>query len=132
MGFEVATQQAIYTKLITNAPLMAIARGVFDHVAQDSQAFPFVTIGECTIDEWDTDTESGIFCTATIHTWSRQFGRQQTKMIQDAVFAALHRQELVVTGYQFITCERIGSESFLDPDGRTRHGVQRFKILISE
>ena len=91
MGFEVATQQAIYTKLITNAPLMAIVKGVFDHVAQDSQAFPFVTIGECTVDEWDTDTESGVFCTATIHTWSRQFGRQQTKMIQDAVFAALHR-----------------------------------------
>lgn len=130
MSFEIAVQQAIHDQLAGNAPLMALVTGIYDEIQQDNSAFPYVQIGEAQHTEFDTDTTIGELVTATIHVWSRTPGKRETKAIQGAIFDALNRASLTATGFSFITCERLSSETFKDADGITRHGVQQFKIIL--
>jgi len=132
MSFELAVQSAIYTRLNSQ-----LGYNVYDSVPQQvdsSQGFPFVTIGEDTLNEWDTDEQNGADVTITIHTWSRYYGRKETKEMQGAIYTALHRQQtnLSYSGYLFVDCFFLSSESFLDTDGQTRHGVQTFRVIIRE
>ena len=109
-------------------PLMAAVTGVYDHVDQGS-AFPYVVIGEDSAAEFDTDTEIGAESSITIHTWSRYKGRQETKEIQQMIYDILHRAELTITDAKFYGLDWQFSDSFLEPDGETRHGVMRFRLL---
>lgn len=132
MSLEAAVQSAIYSALAASQPLLDQVSGVFDDVPQDYNQFPYVTIGEAAHAELDTDTTSGHVVTAVIHTWSRQPGRRETKLIQGAIYDALHRAVLTHDDAEFIDCHFISSESFIDADGQTRHGVQQFKILLDQ
>ena len=125
-----ALQAAIYAKLTASAPLMALVSGVFDSVPQDYADFPYVAIGEDTLAEWDGDDFTGEECTVTIHVWSRADGRKETKIAQGYIHDALHRQTLSVSGYNSVDCVREFSDTLLDPDGHTRHGVQQFRVTI--
>ena len=60
--------------------------GVFDHVPE-GQAFPYVTIGESTAADFSTKTEAGQEHTITIHAWSRERGRKETKQILARIYA---------------------------------------------
>lgn len=129
MSFEVAVQNAVIDALKASAPLLALVKGVFDNVPQ-STAFPYVTVGEDNHTEWDTDEIIGSDCSITVHTWSRKRGRGETKNIQGHIYNALHRAELSHAGYRFDSVNFETSNSFMDADGLTRHGVQTFRVLI--
>lgn len=129
MSIELAIQSAVFTKL--NANLTVPVYDNAPQVVDAAEGFPYVTIGEDTINEWDTDDTIGGNVTVTIHTWSRYPGRKETKEIQSEVDAALNRAtDLTYAGYHFLGCDHISSDSFLDADGLTRHGVQSFRIYI--
>lgn len=127
----VALQQAIFDRLNAFAALTALIDAVRDHVPQDA-VFPYVVIGEDTGIPLDTHSSSGSDTTATIHTWSRERGKKETKEIQRQIYLALHRFDLVVAGVDTVDCEWEFAESFIDEDGLTRHGVQRFRIMLDE
>lgn len=132
---QLAILTSFYAELSGNSAVMAIAEGVYDHVPQvdrpeDSSRFPYVLIGEILINENDTDTEIGFNAQATIHTWSRQEGRKEVLELQGAIFDALHRADISITGYHVSTCQQEYSNSFTDPDGLTRHGVQVFRVIF--
>jgi hypothetical protein len=142
LSFEIAVQTAIFNKLNAYAPLksLLVGDGIYDFVPQkendcfewSDKQFPFVTIGEAIHTEFDTFTSLGDQVVATIHTWSRDRGRKQIKELQGHIYDALHRKELTYTGFDIISCDRQGSESFRDADGLTYHGVQTFGILIGK
>ena len=124
-------QQALHAALAGDASLQALLGNparVFDRVAQDS-AFPYLVIGEDTTGPFDTKTEDGMEHRLTIHTWSRYRGLKETKQIMAAVTAALDGQSLSVTGHTLVLLRQEFGATFLDPDGLTRHGVQRFRAL---
>jgi hypothetical protein len=123
-----ATQRAIYERLAGDYDVTSLVQAVYDHVPQDA-AFPYVVIGDSTEAQWDTDDSTGTEATVTIHVWSRFRGRSETKLIQDAIYQSLHRYDLPIDGVHTVTVEWEYAESFLDPDGLTRHGVQRFRII---
>lgn len=129
MSFEIVIQAAITAALKADGTLTAMVTGVFDNVPQGTD-YPYVTIGEDNHNEWDTNTTLGSDCTITIHTWSQHRGRQETKEIQGAIYDALHHAELTYPGYSFILTDFVSSQSFVDADGMTRHGVQTFRVLI--
>jgi len=124
MSAELEIQKAIYSALDS-----ALSINVYDNVP-DNAAAPYVVIGDDTVAEFDTDGERGFEATVTIHTWSTYRGRSQVKEIMSAVYNALHRADLTVQGYNLLGCDFEFSETFLESDGVTRHGVQRFRILI--
>lgn len=135
--FATVVQTAIYNQLTASAPLMAVVKAVYDDVPQavssgDSSQFPYVSIGEDSHVATDTDLELMDQVSITIHTWSRFSGRSETKQIQGLVNSALDRANLSEAGYKFINISRVSSDSFLDSDGFTRHGVQTFNLLIEE
>jgi len=118
-----AIQAAIFARLST------LSTPVFDHVPQGT-AFPYIVIGDDTSIPWDTDTSLGTETTCTIHVWSRERGRKQVKAIMDAVYASLNRASFAIAGGVLIECIYEFSESFMDPDGLTRHGVMRFRLTV--
>jgi len=137
MSAELEIQKAIYAALSTDSPLNAVVKGVYDHVPQPSDSgkendFPYVTIGDDTAIDWDTDTSVGKEATITIHSWSRYRGRQEVKQIQGLIYDRLHLSQISVTGYDTVQCLSEFSESMVDPDGLTRHGVQRFRLIIDK
>lgn len=139
-----AVQQAVFTALDASTELAALLAehvdivgsvGIYDDVPQtadtgDNSRFPYVTIGDDTLADWSTDTSSGAEATVTVHTWTRANGRKQAKDIQGAIYNALHRQELTTPDHTFIGCEFEFAESMMDPDGKTRHGVSRFRLTL--
>jgi hypothetical protein len=146
MSAESAIQKAIFDQLMADAPLKALLAknvtdktkaAIYDAVPEPKDAgsdlpFPYVTIGDDTMLDWDTDTSVGKEATITIHSWSRYRGRLQVKDIQGAIYDALHLSQLIVDGYDTVLCLSEYSESILDPDGLTRHGVQRFRLIIDK
>ena len=136
MSFGNAIQAAVYTVLSADTAIGALAT-VYDDVPQPDDAgsgadFPYIVIGEDTLNAWDTDDSLGCEASITVHVWSRQAGRKQTKELQGLIYDALTRQEIAVSGYTLITLEWVSDQSFLDFDGRTRHGVSTFNITLDE
>lgn len=124
-------QVAVRQRLLGTAALVAyVGSRVYDDVPQETP-FPYVVIGDDTSIEWDQDCSTGSESTITLHTWSRYSGRMETKLMLQAIYGALHRNELTITGGHNVVCHAEFQESFLDPDGETRHGVIRFRLLTS-
>lgn len=136
-----ALQQIVYSTLRADTTLQSLTGAtparIFDHVPQNSwndedpngNPLPYVVVGDSTATDSDTKTEDGMEQTLTIHTWSRYLGMSQVKRIMGAVVDALDHQALTVTGHDLIQIDFEFSDTFLDPDGVTRHGVQRFRAV---
>lgn len=109
---------------------------VFDSVPQANSssyaAFPYVTIGEDVFTDISTDTELMQMCSITIHTWSRQDGRAEIKKIQGYIYDLLNRRRIDHPEYKFININQVTSQSQLESDGQTRHGIQTFNLIIEE
>ena len=123
-------QQAIYTRLKESmGPSSAV--GLYDHVPQDAEP-PYIVVGEDVTTPDDTDDSLGSQHALTIHTWSSYRGQSEVKGVQQAIYTALHREPLFVEGAAVVDCVIESQETFLDEDGLTRHGVQRFRVLLEE
>lgn len=114
--------------------LNALGLTVYDAAPQakdggNAGAFPFVTIGEIVIAQFDTNTETGFDFVARIHTRSRSAGMREAKEIQGQIYARLHRGTLTIPDYNFIQMDR--ENSFVDrvADG-SFHGVCEYRGLI--
>lgn len=116
-------QAAVYDKLTGG-----ISTPVYDDVPQDS-AFPYVVIGDDTSIPFDDDCGSGFESTLTLHVWSTHKGRQEVKRIMASIYVTMHRQSLTLPDGYLIMMDFDYQDSFLDPDGVTRHGVIRFRLL---
>jgi hypothetical protein len=124
----VALQTAIYTTLDTGLTESVYVEG---DVVDNASAI-YVTIGNDTHIPWDTDGNTGWESTVTIHTWDTRNelrGFTSIKQLMGKVTGLLHRQKIPITGYQTVGMDEEFSETFIDSDGLTRHGVQRFRII---
>jgi hypothetical protein len=130
-GSQWPLQQAVYGALAGDPAIQGLlgdpAR-VFDHVPQGS-AFPYLVIGESRAVPFDTKTEAGLDQRLTLHIWSRYRGLKQTKEIMAAAIDVLDGQTLAVSGQMLILLRFEFATTFVDDDGLTRHGVQRFRAL---
>lgn len=129
MQIQIDIQRMIYTALngVISVP-------VFDDVPQDRKAFPYVVIGDTTFTESSSDLRSGFDVSATIHTWSRYPGSLEVKQVQAEIYNALHREPLDTNNADYgvagVTFDF--SDTTLDPDGITRHGISRFTLYAAE
>lgn len=128
-SFEQSLQQALY------AALTAAGLTVYDSVPQAADggsagAFPYVTVGD--INALDGPTQGGAELVVTLHGWSRKPGKLELQQIARTIYEELHEQTLTVTDFTafFVTFE--SSEFLPDPDGRTTHGVFRYRALLDQ
>ena len=101
-------------------------------VSVENTDFPHIVIGDDSHVSIDTDTENMNLVSIVVHTWSRYRGRAEVKEIQGYIYNSLQRAALSQPGFKFVNIMQSGSESFLDSDGLTRHGVQTFTLIIEE
>jgi hypothetical protein len=127
MSAELKVQQAILA-LLSQSP--GIGYSVFDHTP-DNQAYPYVVIGDDNVQPFDTKTFNGFELSVVIHTWSQYAGRKEIKTMQGLIYSALHNEAIEVAGYNTVLCQFEFSETFVEDDGRTRHGIQRFNVIIT-
>lgn len=129
--FTTAAQEIVFARL--NGKLTGCA--VFDTApflpegAPDT-TFPYCLIGDATLSPWDTDDTLGADVTVTIHFWSRAKGFKQVKALMDEAYSLLHRASIAKVGYNVMDCLFEFGESMDDPDGATKHGVQRYRLTI--
>ena len=129
MSAEAELQAAIYNKLNTGQAAPVYAQGSIP----DNSADRYIVIGNDTLIEWDTDGRTGFEATLVIHTWDTTADNRSfipLKEIMGDVYNLLHRAELSLISYNAIGLDFEFSETFLDPDGLTRHGVQRFRVYM--
>lgn len=126
-------QGAIYSKLTGNPTLNGMIVGVYDDVPQaakseDDSAFPFIVIGDDDYSNWDTDTEVGWEVSFRVHIWSRYRGKKELLEISTAVHNALNRASIATNSYHVLDVNHVATDSFVEPDGKTRHGVIQFRL----
>lgn len=122
-------QSAVFARLNGDTTLVTtLGAKVYDAVPQ-SAAFPYVVIGDDTESPRDTMGTTGRDTTITIHSWSRYVGKKQVKDIANRVDELLDRWTPTVAGWNAVQMlNDFGPETFLDPDGITRHGVSRYRV----
>jgi hypothetical protein len=124
-------QQAVFAALSADAgvkSLLGDPARIFDHVPPSSD-FPYLVLGEATTTPFDAKTEDGMEQTLTLHTWSRARGLRETKEIMAAAVKVLDGPSLALSGHTLILLRFEFAATFLDSDGLTRHGVQRFRAI---
>lgn len=124
-------QQAVKSRLAAWPALVDLEAAVNDHLPQDV-GYPNVVVGEDLATPLNVDDELDTDHVVTLHQWSRYRGQKEVKQMQQACYSALHRNPITVDGATYVDCHIQSEENFLDDDGLTRHGVQRFIFLIDE
>lgn len=127
MSAEWELQKAVFNILSTG-----LTAPVYDFVQQKSAPSTYVTVGDDTLLPFNADITKGFEATLTIHAWDISNGRKDVKELQGEIYNLLDRAELVISGYNPIGIDFQFSETTLDPDGVTYHGVQRFRFLMTE
>ena len=126
MGFETALQTAVFSALDGN-----ITADVYDDPPKQCD-YPYVVIGDDSFIEFDTDTTVGRNVIASMHIWDNYNGKKRIKQAMGEIDAILNRANLTITGYDSINCVFDSSDIFLERDGKTRHGVITYRLLIDE
>ena len=89
------------------------------------QVLPYVTLGETD----GSDDPGGERLSIYVHTWSSKEGPHEVKALQETIRATLHASERERDGWKFTSLREVDVRTFLDVDGQTWHGVQRFSAL---
>lgn len=123
-------QQAIFERLTTDSALMARITGVHDEV-KESTKFPYVTLGEDTVNDYSSKTFDGEDITHTLHVWSKYKGKKEAKEILNLVLQAITSAPLVIAGgFVLDDARRDFIEVF--PEEGQYHGVMRLRFLIKQ
>ncbi len=127
-------QKSVFTVLnsanITDAAGSAIT-GVFDDVPEGT-AYPYIVVGEESSNNISTKSLDMHEHTLTIHTWSQYRGLKEIKVIMKQIYDNLNDVSLSVTGGQAVNMKQEFLTTLVDADGITRHGVMRFRAVVSD
>lgn len=127
-------QKAVYSKLtgasITDYAGNAIT-GVFDEVPTGT-AYPYVVIGDETATNISAKDKDLHEHTLTIHIWSQYRGNRDIKEIMEQVYTALNDVDYTVSGASGVNLKHEFQTTLTEGDGITRHGVMRFRAVVSD
>ena len=98
----------------------------------EETSYPYVVIGEETAIDSSAKDKDIFEHTLTIHIWSQYRGRRDIKEIMEQVHDTLHDSSLSVTGASMVNMRQEFQTTLLEGDGITRHGVMRFRAVVSD
>jgi|TARA_X000000950_G_C13649858_1_gene551205 hypothetical protein len=123
-------QKTIFDRLSGDSNLTStLGASVYDFVP-DNSAFPYVKLGEETSVDAGTKTLQGNEHTLVIHSFSRYRGSKEIKNIMSRIYALLHESSLSVSGADLVNLRFEFSDVIKENDGRTTHGLQRFRAVV--
>lgn len=123
---EIALREAVYGILSSG-----IGVPVYDDVPS-GKSYPYVEIGEGTVNPWTAKLMGGEEITLTFHVFSRYEGYKEVIEIAARVLEVLMAADVVLAGSsQVITCELVSREVARDADGLTRNADVRIAWRVS-
>ena len=125
MAFDLDVQTAIFTQL------SGLPTAVYDS-PPTSAAYPYIVIGNDTSIPFDTDDTVGRDFIVNIHIWDNYNGYKRIKEIFGQIDDILNRGNFAVPNHDLIDCIFDSSDFFFDSDGKTRHAVVSYRLLIDE
>jgi len=130
-------QNALYALLSTDSVLKEAGWGVYDFVPLTPSPYPYIKLGEdsgipddC---KDDGDGQTRDITEIVLHFFSRKRGTQEMKLAMQRVNALLHnKEESFSVAFQHVTLlRRLNVACFIEPDGKTEHGVLKFSITTA-
>ncbi|WP_420431585.1 DUF3168 domain-containing protein [Hyphobacterium sp.] len=133
MSAEAAFQDALLARLAADADVQAVlgdpAR-IFD-AAPNGAAYPYLTVGRAVSEVRDAVDADLIEHRLTLHLWTRDTGRRETKEMLGVLRAAAHEASFALgTGFTLLSCRVVYADVFRTADSRLVHGVLRVRALI--
>lgn len=92
--------------------------------------FPYQTVGSGTGLNDDDKTTEGEDRTFIVEAWSQHLGEAEAGQILSDAYGALHGRDLSVVGWGVSILRWITDDIMLDPDGKTTHGVARYRAKL--
>ncbi len=125
------TQQAIYTKLYSDATLMGMITAIYDY-APASALFPYVVLADFNSSDGSTKDLNGLEVFHTLHIFSQSLGKREAETIMKRIHELLHNHNLSTVSHKVVNMRFSNANMVLEADGITRHLIARFKMAIFE
>lgn len=130
IDFGTAAQTAFFNALDAGLTCPVTDRAAQGDKSNPISDFPSCTIGESNAVNFDTDTGLAAEVILTLHFWSRTPGMMEVRQHMGEAYASLHRQLLSLPGYRFNRAFVDREDASTDPDGKTRHGIQTYRVRV--
>lgn len=125
-------QSAIYTTLSDSSSLdSAIGNNkVFDSIAPQGTAYPYVLIGTEATRDIGTKTLDGNVYNMDIHVWSQYRGQKQVKEVMEIIYNLVNNATITVSGASSVMSYVVSTSTFVEVDGITRHGLVNVDFTV--
>ena len=120
--------KAVYVALDATTGLT----GIISESLSDDDPFPKIWIEDGGADDWSNKDDNGLEAFVNLHVGSQKEGTKEIRGLMDKCHSALHNVDLVLANGQSVLCQFVRHDVVIDSDGITRHGIMRFKLLVSE
>lgn len=120
-------QVAVYSRLTSDATLMALVTGVYDE-PPESANMPFVHIGEMIETPRNMLAQHGRSTLMTLHVWTSGRSNKSGLAIAKRVTELLDRWEMTVPGQHVVSVKYEFSQTLRDPKPEVRHIPIRFRV----
>ena len=120
--------KAVYVALDATSGLT----GIISESLSNADPFPKIWIEYGGADDWSNKDDNGLEAFVNLHIGSQKEGTKEIRGLMDKCHSALHNVDLVLANGQSVLCQFLRHDVVIDSDGITRHGIMRFKLLVSE
>ena len=125
-------QSAVYSLLSGDSSLdTLIGDGrIYDSVAPQDSAYPYVVIGMETVTDLGTKTLEGNFYNLNIEVWSQYRGQKQIKEVMERIYNLVNNVSISVSGADSVMSYVSSTTTMTEVDGITRHGIVNVDFTI--
>ena len=125
-------QSAIFSLLSGDSNLDSLVGNnkIFDSIAPQDTAYPYVIIGLETIRDVGTKTLDGNIYNVDIDVWSQYRGQKEIKEIMERIYNLLNNATISVSGASSVMSYVVNAVTLTEVDGITRHGIVNVDFTI--
>ena len=125
-------QSAVYSLLSGDSSLdTLIGDGrIYDSVAPQDSAYPYVVIGMETVSDAGTNTLDGNIYNLNIEVWSQYRGPKQIKEVMERIYNLVNNVSISVSGADSVMSYVNNTTTMVEVDGITRHGIVNVDFTI--
>lgn len=127
----------IFTRLQADAALVTLVGGdasnISNHIPQDRSVEPgYIRARWGSADEWDTKNSDGLDGRYVFDVWTEKHGDMRVLEIFDRLKTLLHNLPFTSGSSQSLLLRFENSNTFIEPDGVTHHGVINFRHIYTD
>jgi hypothetical protein len=125
-------QSAIYSLLSGDSTLDGLIGNnkIFDSIAPQDTAYPYVIIGLETMRDVGTKTLDGNVYNVDIDVWSQYRGQKEIKEIMERIYNLLNNATIGVSDSDSVMSYVVNAVTLTEVDGITRHGIVNVDFTI--